>query len=371
MTLKRLFNWGNLAIILYWVLAVSFMSAIGQYSVRIAGGFTKIPEEFFANPFVAYWLSPHQYLEASLFGVFFGIWFIAIEHLSRRWQIERKGFLQVILLKSGIYLLGFSLSATLIYFILELAGFYSPEVISGVVFDRNMVILLSLAIGGLIVQLILLNFIIQTIKNVGKHNLSRFLTGKYRRPIREDRTFMFLDMRSSTAIAERLGHILYSRLIRDCFADVNFVLEKYSAEVYQYVGDEIIFTWPTDRAVANGRCLDLFFEVRDVFEKRVPYYANKYDVRPEFKAGCHCGMVTATEVGVDRREIAYHGDVMNTSARIQELCNTLGHDLLISRDLKQRLNSAKAWSIEAMGSHHVHGKSHDVDVFAVHRTPSP
>lgn len=49
----------------------------------------------------------------------------------------------------------------------------------------------------------------------------KFLLGTYKFPKEEERIFMFLDLTSSTAIAEELGHSKYSQLLQDCFYDIN------------------------------------------------------------------------------------------------------------------------------------------------------
>jgi adenylate cyclase len=59
----------------------------------------------------------------------------------------------------------------------------------------------------------------------------------------------------------------------------------------------------------------------------------KFDLIPGFKAGIHCGTVTVGEVGVIKKEIVFTGDVLNTTARIEELCNTYTVKLLVSKNL--------------------------------------
>jgi adenylate cyclase len=51
----------------------------------------------------------------------------------------------------------------------------------------------------------------------------------------------------------------------------------------------------------------------------------------------HLGDVTVSEVGVIKREIAYHSDVLNTAARIQGKCNEFEAGLLVSEELKDNL----------------------------------
>lgn len=95
---------------------------------------------------------------------------------------------------------------------------------------------------------LIINFINQVNKKYGPGVLLPLPLGRYRTPREETRIFMFMDLKSSTATAEKLGHLRYSSFIRDCFSDINEVLFPFRAQVYQYVGDEIVVTWPTSYA---------------------------------------------------------------------------------------------------------------------------
>ena len=90
---------------------------------------------------------------------------------------------------------------------------------------------------------LVISFINQVNKKYGPGVLVPLLLGKYRNPQEEERIFMFMDLKSSTTVAEELGHLKYSSFIRDCFMDINQVLLPFNAQVYQYVGDEIVVTW--------------------------------------------------------------------------------------------------------------------------------
>lgn len=59
-----------------------------------------------------------------------------------------------------------------------------------------------------------INIISEMDKKFGSGNLRKMLTGEFFRPKEENRIFMFLDLRSSTSMAEILGHIKYSELIQ-------------------------------------------------------------------------------------------------------------------------------------------------------------
>lgn len=171
----------------------------------------------------------------------------------------------------------------------------------------------------------------------GPGMFGKFLLGQYHQPKREERVFMFLDMRSSTSIAEELGEERYFNLLQDCFAEMTTPILDNSGEIYQYVGDEIIVCWPLAKGLHNGSCIHTFFAIREQFRLRSTYYETHYGLTPEFKAGFHFGQVMAGEIGVIKRDITYSGDVLNTAARIQAKCNDLGVDHLISGPLWSRV----------------------------------
>ncbi|WP_299677764.1 adenylate/guanylate cyclase domain-containing protein [uncultured Dokdonia sp.] len=196
---------------------------------------------------------------------------------------------------------------------------------------------------------------------LGGNNLWKILRGRFYIPHEENRIFMFLDLQSSTEYAERLGHIEYSMLIRDCFNDLGVVIEN-EAEIYQYVGDEAILTWKLRDGLRNQNCINAFFNFKKQLLKKEAYYKEKYNVVPFFKAGLNDGVVVATEVGKYKKEIAYHGDTINTAARIQGKCNEFQQELLLSESLKNKLNPTGI-EFELLGNIQLRGKRADVHIY--------
>jgi adenylate cyclase len=87
---------------------------------------------------------------------------------------------------------------------------------------------------------------------------------------------------------------------------------------------------------------------------------------PEFKAGANIGMATVLEVGEIKREIAYLGDVLNTAARIQGMCNVYKENLLISEWLFNRLKfSPEFLEILPIGTVELRGRTDAVRLFRV------
>lgn len=211
------------------------------------------------------------------------------------------------------------------------------------------------------------NLLKQVSRKFGPGNLRRLLLGKYYHPRLENRIFLFLDLKSSTTHAERLGHIRYSSLIQDCFRDLAVALE-HRAEVYQYVGDEAVLSWEATTGLENLNCLRAFYRFRDQIRTRSHHYERLYGFVPEFKAGGNIGEVTGVEVGEIKREIAFHGDVLNTAARIQALCNQYGEELLISEYLLNALPSSAEFTFKAMGTMQLRGRQAPVEVYALSRS---
>lgn len=206
---------------------------------------------------------------------------------------------------------------------------------------------------------------VQAIVKFGQSNLLNFLTGRYQSPVLEDRVFLFMDLKSSTTIAEKLGNIKYSELIKDCFADVNKLVDRYHADIYQYVGDEVVLTWRTKNVIDTHYPIKLYHALEEKIEKRKAYYKKKYGLVPEFKAGVHGGVVTVAEIGNIKRDIAYHGDVLNTASRIQDQCNKYHEHYLISDDLLKRMGSLNGYELKSIGAISLKGKTHTVSVHAV------
>ena len=197
----------------------------------------------------------------------------------------------------------------------------------------------------------------------GSNNLWKVLMGKFYEPNEENRIFMFLDLKDSTVHAERLGHITYSKLLQDCFNDLGVVIEN-EAEIYQYVGDEAVLTWKIKEGLRNQNCINAFYSFKNKLLSKQDYYTEKYNCTPIFKAGLNLGIVTTTEVGKYKKEIAYHGDTINTAARIQKKCNALNEELLISENLKNKLMPG-SFKFNRLGNIPLKGKKQDVAIFSV------
>lgn len=207
-------------------------------------------------------------------------------------------------------------------------------------------------------------FLLQIIQLIGKVNFFRLFFGLYRQPREVSRIFMFLDLKSSTSIAEKLSNKNYSALIRDFFYDISDAIILYKGEIYQYAGDEVIVVWPIKKKSSN--CIQCFFKMEEIINQKRSLYQSKYGIVPEFKAGIHSGQVIVTTVGKQKKEIVYHGDVLNTTARIEGKCNELNQKLLVSEDVLAFIPEENEFRVEEKGEIELRGKAQKLPLYGVH-----
>jgi adenylate cyclase len=224
---------------------------------------------------------------------------------------------------------------------------------------------LSFMLFGVIVFFSL--FIIRTREKFGPGTLSTFLLGKYFNPKEETRIFMFLDLKSSTSVAEKLGALKYHQFLNDFFRDITYPILYKKGEIYQYVGDEISISWTEKNGLKDLNCIECFFEVEDAIKNMAPSFEVKYGIVPEFKAALHIGKTVAGEIGIIKREIVYSGDTLNTTSRLQELCNVYGEKLIISRNLYSLLNLGDKYEIRDIGEQYLRGRTAGIWLYGIRK----
>lgn len=274
-------------------------------------------------------------------------------------SIVGKGFSYIAIMT----ILFFTMRITFFEFIIDLR--FSPEERAQMlapetsIYTYLTIIIYTLAMGMVI------SFIVQINSKFGPGVLIPILLGKYIEPKQEERIFMFLDLKSSTAIAEKIGHMKYSQMIRDCFIDINAIAKKHQAEIYQYVGDEVVLTWKTQALSEKLRVIECYYDTKFLFEAKQEYYLEKYGLLPEFKAGAHLGTVTAVEVGSIKREVAYHGDTMNVTSRIEGKTGEFSANLLVSKTLADTIQWDDRYSATPIVSVYLTGRQKPITILDV------
>jgi len=343
--------------IVFWVIAYLVLAILAQLVLLSVGTGLQTKISLTANLIIA-----------VFFGFFYGF---AAGFVG--WFFETRLFYNKSL---GIIILGKALISLVIFIILisvvrsVVVPYLSEKYFNGADPSTNdeswdaffyLLLIYNIIIG------LLINFINQVNKKYGPGVLVPLLLGKYRNPKEEERIFLFMDLKSSTTIAEALGHLKYSAFIRDSFMDINAVLTKYHAQIYQYVGDEIVITWTLREGLRDASCIQFFFACEARFNEKADHYGKQYGQIPQFKAGLHMGKVTVVEVGDIKRDIAYHGDTLNTAARIQGVCNNYNKKFLTSVYVLNNTETKKDFKTEYIGMVMLKGKIEPVEIASVER----
>jgi adenylate cyclase len=300
-----------------------------------------------------------------LTAIIFGALFAIINTLTDTSRMRKRSFGAIIVIRSALYLTAFLFAGFIIYLIYNSFNIITEKQWQETFQYFTPIYTLSI-ITYFIVAILFINFILQVNRKFGPGNLFNLILGRYSNPQNEHHIFMFMDLKGSTAIAEKLGHNEYSKLMQSCFHDLTDIVIKYRASIYQYVGDEVVLCWDMRNGLKNLNCIKTYFAFEKKLRSREDFYRKKFDLFPFFKCGIDCGEVTVAEIGDIKREIAYHGDVLNTAARIEKLCTPQNKKMLISEYLEKKLsNDLNGFSKEFIGEFELRGKMEKLKIYSV------
>ncbi|MBP5247526.1 MAG: adenylate/guanylate cyclase domain-containing protein [Fibrobacter sp.] len=210
-----------------------------------------------------------------------------------------------------------------------------------------------------------ITFIRSVNKKFGPNVFINAVLGKTQNPTEVELVFMFVDLRHSTHLAEQMGHIKYSRFLKEYYRLLSNCCEENGGDIYQIAGDGVYLTWPLSACRKKPNPVLCFDDLKRCFFRTRRRFRSQFGAYPTFKAAAHWGKVTMTEVGNFRSEMAYHGDAINTTSRLQDLCGMLGEEFLISKELLDKLPNVGRYHPLPKGSFELKGKSNETCVYAL------
>ena len=208
-------------------------------------------------------------------------------------------------------------------------------------------------------------FVWQISRIVGGRTLQNWVLGHCHRPRLEQRFFLFIDVVGSTPLAERLGPDAVHQFLNRVFLLASDPIDDHGGEIYQYVGDEMVITWTEGNGAPGARPLRCFAAIEAALDKAAPEFAQLFGVAPRVRGALHAGSVIVGEVGGSKRDIVFHGDVMNTTARLEQVARELERRLVVSADAMSRLAGADSYPVEDLGERAVRGRARPIQVYAV------
>ncbi len=307
-----------------------------------------------------------EYLEAVTISILIGISLGMVEEFLLRKVFQEISFYKVLLIRTLLYSLLISLILSLVLSIEIAIDSQIPYTDAWISYLQSPLFRRDYFFSLTCVFIII--FGMQVVQLIGMNNLVRLVTGRYHQPREVKRVFMFIDLNDSTSMAERLGNQRYSSFIREYFNDLSYAINIYKGEIYQYVGDEVSVVWPA-RSKNGDHCLDCFFRIQEIINEKKNQYVEKFGDVPSFKAGAHVGTALLTEVGKLKKELVYHGDVVNTTSRIIGKCHELNQRFLVSDALMALVDSTH-YEVVAKGEIALKGKTRKVNLYGINQPES-
>ena len=200
---------------------------------------------------------------------------------------------------------------------------------------------------------------------VGPTTMRDIVLGRYHHARMEERVFLFVDIAGSTPLAERLGPVAANRFLGRVFEIASDPVDDHKGEVYQYVGDEMVITWKSHAARPEARPLACYFAIEKAIADVAAEFTREFGAVPRLRAALHAGPVITGEVGGSRRAIVFHGDVMNTTSRIENATRDLQRQFLASEDALSRIDGKEHYVLDDLGPQQLRGRESLVRLYAV------
>ena len=191
----------------------------------------------------------------------------------------------------------------------------------------------------------------------GRASLGETLGGETR-----EVTVLFCDIRSFTAMSEKMAAAEVVSLLNRYFTALGQCITAHHGIINKYIGDAIMAIFGAPVASQNS-AEDAFLAAMDM--RKALVQVNKEfieDGLPELKfgIGIHTGPVFAGTIGAENRmEYTVIGDTVNTASRLESLCKTYTTDLLVSEAAASKLKTPLEFVTDAQ----IRGKTEPMKVY--------
>ncbi len=198
----------------------------------------------------------------------------------------------------------------------------------------------------------------------GKESLGAALGGETR-----EVTVLFCDIRSFTAMSEKMEASEVVQLLNKYFTALGKCIAAHHGIINKYIGDAImaIFGAPVK---SENSARDAFLAALDMRKALVEVNEDfKKEGFPEvhFGIGIHTGPVFAGTIGAENRmEYTVIGDTVNTASRLESLCKTYTKDLILSEVSAEKLGKESA-GLSFVAEAEIRGKSQPMKLYTLEK----
>ncbi len=187
-------------------------------------------------------------------------------------------------------------------------------------------------------------------------------------------TIFFSDIRSFTAISEKLEPHEVIEFLNDYMTRMVACVKVTNGTVDKFIGDAVMAVWGASTSEGSAE-LDALNGIRASLMMRAALIEFNVgrggDKKPIIKIGCglNTGPVVAGQMGsLERMEYTVIGDAVNFASRTETLTKPFGADILITEDTYELVKEHVI--VEKMPSVSVKGKEKPVSIYAVVNMPN-
>jgi len=311
----------------------------------------------------------HNYRNGVAVGIILGLMIPILELSVFSRGAMRLKFIWLLIFRTGLYLV----LITLIIFNVVVYGTYINKQGLGYIETMGDPDFHAYLFGGPFLTAVLttlvfsfsVNFIRTISRKMGQGMLVSYIRGTYYLPVHQARIIMFINVIASKKIAHDLGPKNLQRFLNDIFYDLTDPVVSNQGIIYEYIEDLMVITWSIDKGLRNASCIRAFFDFRESIELHKEKYLNKYGITPHVQASLHTGSVVRAEIGEVKTQIVFHGDTMNTTARILNKGTQLKTDLLASEQLIRMIGLPRIYEKKSVGEISLRGKQEPLKLFEI------
>lgn len=203
----------------------------------------------------------------------------------------------------------------------------------------------------------------------GKATIGEVLGGETR-----EVTVLFCDIRSFTAMSEKMEAAEVVSLLNRYFTALGKCITNHHGIINKYIGDAImaIFGAPVSSQNSARDAFEAALEMRRALEAINEEFLKDGLPQLHFGIGIHTGPVFAGTIGAaNRMEYTVIGDTVNTASRLESLCKTYAKDLLLSEAAKEKLqissntelSESKALELQFVADAQIRGKVETMKIY--------
>lgn len=311
--------------------------------------------------------SIHPYINTMIIGVIVALTVALFEFLVFTGKIRKRPFYQLFLARILLY--AASINATILLVMIfsrmlrydmSFRSVYKSAEFQAYLREGDFVVGQLFTLG----VVILVIFTMQMGRKISPEVLLGFVSGAYAKPRKVKRIVMFLELQDVKTIIAKIGRVAFFQFLNDLIFDITDTILFRKGQIYEYVEDEILLIWNLHKGKEQANCIRVYFDIQDAIEAKKITYFETYGFVPSFHASLHYGSVIIGEIGDIKSELRYHGDVMNTTARILG-ATTAKHKFLVSAALLQEIELPLIYQQETLGAFLLKGKEKTVEIFSL------